>query len=141
MRKALLLTSALTLGALNPAFAGGPVVVEEEVEVTTRPAASAGWVLPLLVVIAVVAIASGNDNDEPDFQLSDIRLKEDIRRVGTNRLGLGVYQYRYRGMDGVYEGVMAQEVAVMHPGAIKSLPYGYKAVDYAKLGLKLRRVA
>ncbi|OYW47781.1 MAG: hypothetical protein B7Z31_15280, partial [Rhodobacterales bacterium 12-65-15] len=90
MRKALLLTSALTLGALNPAFAGGPVVVEEEVEVTTRPAASAGWVLPLLVVIAVVAIASGNDNDEPDFQLSDIRLKEDIRRVGTNRLGLGV---------------------------------------------------
>lgn len=141
MRKALLLTSALTLGVLNPAFAGGPVVVEEEVEVTQKPASSAGWVLPLLVLIAVVAIASGDDDDEEDVQISDIRLKEDIQRVGTNRLGLGVYRYRYRGMEGFYEGVMAQEVEVMHPGAVRTLPYGYKAVDYAKLGLELRRVA
>ncbi len=35
---------------------------------------------------------------------------------------------------------MAQEVEIMHPGAIKPLPDGYKAVDYAKLGLDLRRV-
>jgi len=140
MRKALLLTTALTLGALNPAFAGGPVVIEDEVvEVTQKPASSAGWVLPLLVVIAVVAIASGDD--ETVAAISDIRLKEDIRRVGTNRLGLGVYRYRYRGMDGIYEGVMAQEVEVMHPGAVRTLPLGYKAVDYAKLGLEMRRVA
>lgn len=141
MRKALLLTSALTLGVLNPAFAGGPVVVEEEVVEVTRPASSAGWVLPLLVVIAVVAIANGDDDADLDPQPSDNRLKEDIQRVGTNRLGLGVYRYRYRGMAGVYEGVMAQEVEVMHPTAVRRLPYGYKAVDYAKLGLRLRRVA
>jgi Chaperone of endosialidase len=82
-------------------------------------------------------------NDDPPaaaFAASDIRLKEDIRRVGTNHLGLGVYQYRYKGMDGVYEGVMAQEVEILHPGAIKPLPQGYKAVDYASLGLTLRRI-
>jgi len=36
---------------------------------------------------------------------------------------------------------MAQEVEVMHPGAVRTLPLGYKAVDYAKLGLEMRRVA
>lgn len=142
MKKALLLSTALTLGTLNPAYAGGPVIIEDETEVVVqKPASSGGIILPLLLIAAIVAIASSNDEEEPEVAVSDIRLKEDIRRVGTNHLGLGVYQYRYKGMDGVYEGVMAQEVEVMHPGAIKALPMGYKAVDYAKLGLELKRVA
>lgn len=142
MRKALLLSTALTLGVLNPAQAGGPVIVEDKPMVEEKPASSGGILLPLLLLAAVVAIASsgGDDTPPPSTAPSDIRLKEDIRRVGTNHLGLGVYQYRYKGMDGVWEGVMAQEVEIMHPGAIKPLPYGYKAVDYASLGLTLRRV-
>jgi hypothetical protein len=84
-------------------------------------------------------VVSGDD--EPLAAPSDIRLKEDIRRVGTNHLGLGVYRYRYKGFRGIYEGVMAQEVEVMHPGAIKPLPMGFKAVDYDRLGLSLKRVA
>jgi Chaperone of endosialidase len=145
MRKALLMSTALTLGILNPAHAGGPVIVEDTTVVEEKPASSAGILIPLLLLAAVVAIASGGDSDDPpattgSAAASDIRLKEDVRRVGTNHLGLGVYQYRYKGMDGVYEGVMAQDVEILHPGAIKPLPYGYKAVDYAKLGLTLRRV-
>jgi Chaperone of endosialidase len=142
MRKALLLSTALTLGTLHPAAAGGPVIVEETTVVEEKPASSGGVLIPLLIVAALVAIASGGDDEEPAVAVpvSDIRLKEDIHRVGTNHLGLGVYQYRYKGMDGVYEGVMAQEVEILHSGAIKPLPYGYKAVDYAKLGLTLRRV-
>ncbi len=35
---------------------------------------------------------------------------------------------------------MAQDGEIMHPNAIKLLPYGYKAVDYASLGLTQRRV-
>lgn len=139
MRKALLLTTALTLGILNPAFAGGPVIVEDTTVVEEKPASSGGILIPLLVIAAIVAVASSNNNDDT-VAASDIRLKEDIRRVGTNHLGLGVYRYRYKGMTGVWEGVMAQEVEVMHPAAIKPLPHGYKAVDYAKLGLELRRV-
>jgi hypothetical protein len=143
-RKALLMSTALTLGTLNPAMAGGPVVVEEEVEVVeAKPASSSGALIPLLLLVVVLAAAAsgGDDEPEPTFSASDVRLKEDIRRVGTNRLGLGVYQYRYKGMDGVWEGVMAHEVEVMHPGAIRALPYGYKAVDYSKLGLEMKRVA
>jgi Chaperone of endosialidase len=129
-------------GALNPAFAGGPVVVEDDVEmVEAKPASSGGILLPLLLLAVVVAVATGGgDDDAPPPSPSDMRLKEDVRRVGTNHLGLGVYQYRYKGMAGVWEGVMAQEVEVMHPAAIKPLPYGFKAVDYAQLGLTLRRV-
>jgi hypothetical protein len=141
MRKVLLLSTALTLGALNPVFAGGPVVIEDDVVVVeAKPASSTGMLIPLLLIAAIVLAVSGND-DDPLPQPSDIRLKEDIQRVGTNHLGLGVYRYRYKGLDGVYEGVMAQEVEVMHPSAIRALPYGYKAVNYAKLGLEMRRVA
>jgi hypothetical protein len=140
MRKALLLSTALTLGTLNPAAAGGPVIMEDVEVVEAKPASSGGILIPLLLLAAVVAIASSGGDDEPVFSASDIRLKEDVVRVGTNPLGLGVYRYRYKGMEGVYEGVMAQEVAIMHPGAIKPLPHGYKAVDYAKLGLELRRI-
>lgn len=147
MRKALLLTTALTLGVMSPAIAGGPVIVEDDVEtVAAKPASSGGMLIPILLLAAVVAVAASNGGDDdaataPPPAASDIRMKEDIRRVGTNRLGLGVYQYRYKGLDGVWEGVMAQEVEVMHASAIKRLPMGYKAVDYAKLGLELKRVA
>lgn len=144
MRKILLLSTALTLGTLAPATAGGPVVIEEETEVVAeRPASSAGLVIPLLL-LAVVALAASGGSDEPTKEeplpISDRRLKHDIRRVGTNQLGLGVYQYRYNGMDGLWEGVMADEVAVLHPGAIRPM-LGYRTVDYRKLGLELKRVA
>ena len=146
MQKFLLLSTALTLGTLNPAMAGGPVIVEDDVDVVEqKPASSTGVLIPLLLLAAVIAVASSGGDDDATTATatalpSDIRLKEYIRRVGTNHLGLGVYQYRYKGFDGVWEGVMAQEVEIMHPGAIKRLPYGYKAVDYASLGLTMRQI-
>jgi hypothetical protein len=145
MRKVFLLSTALTLGTLNPALAGGPVVVEEEEAVVAEaPASSAGGLIPLLLLGAIVAIvvAGGSDSGESaPPEESDIRLKEDITRIGTNHLGLGIYRYRYKGLDAVYEGVMAQEVEVMHPNAIKRLPMGYKAVDYGQLGISRKLVA
>ena len=109
-------------------------------EVTPKPASSAGWIMPLLVVVAVVVLASGKDDDE-DFQFSDVRLKEDICRVFTNHLKPGVCRYCYRGPAAIHEGVMAYKVEVMHPSAVRTMPFGYKAVDYAKLGLEIRGVA
>lgn len=141
MRKALLLSTALTLGTLNPALAGGPVVVEDDAPIVVeKPSSSGGMLIPLLLLAAIVAVAVSGD-DEPVAQISDVRLKEDIHRVGTNHLGLGVYRYRYKGLEGIYEGVMAQEVEVMHPDAIHPWPGGYKAVNYAKLGLEMKRIA
>jgi Outer membrane protein beta-barrel domain len=49
---------------------------------------------------------------------SDLRLKRDITLVGRLDDGLGLHRYRYLWSDTVYVGVMAQEVALIHPDAI-----------------------
>lgn len=61
---------------------------------------------------------------------SDMRLKTDIKRVGTLDNGLGVYSYRLKGENHYQIGVMAQEVAEVHPEAIVHDPSGFMKVDY-----------
>ena len=69
---------------------------------------------------------------------SDARLKRDITLVGRLDDGLGLYQYRYLWSDTVYVGVMAQEVALIHPDAVvRGVLDNYLRVDYGRLGLKL----
>jgi hypothetical protein len=69
---------------------------------------------------------------------SDIRLKRDVVRLGQLSNGLGIYRYRYLDSDQVYVGVMAQEVAMIEPDAVKHMPDGYHwRVDYSRLGMKL----
>jgi outer membrane immunogenic protein len=66
---------------------------------------------------------------------SDIRLKRDIVLVGRRDDGLGIYSYRYLWSDTVYVGVMAQEVALIHPDAIvRGDLDDYLRVDYSRLG-------
>jgi hypothetical protein len=141
MRKTLLLTTALTLGASSIAFGGGLAepVMDPEVIVTDNSSSSGGVVVALLLLLVIAAAASGGGGGG-GAAASDIRLKEDITRVGTTHLGLPLYQFRYKGLPQIWEGVMAQDVEIMHPNAIKPLPYGYKAVDYASLGLTMRQV-
>jgi outer membrane immunogenic protein len=70
--------------------------------------------------------------------LSDVRLKRDVALVGRLDDGLGLYRYRYLWSDTVYVGVMAQEVALIHPEAIvRDALDDYLRVDYGRLGLKL----
>jgi hypothetical protein len=61
---------------------------------------------------------------------SDIRLKEDIKSLGTMRNGIGVYSYRYKGLPGRHIGVMAHEVEKFIPDAVHVMTGGYKRVDY-----------
>ncbi|HEX3936810.1 MAG TPA: tail fiber domain-containing protein [Xanthobacteraceae bacterium] len=69
---------------------------------------------------------------------SDVRLKRDIVKLGRLANGLGLYRYRYLDSDQVYVGVMAQEVALIVPEAVKHMPDGYHwRVDYPRLGMKL----
>jgi len=69
---------------------------------------------------------------------SDARLKRDITLVARLDDGLGLYRYRYLWSDTIYVGVMAQEVALIHPDAIvRSNLDDYLRVDYSRLGLKL----
>lgn len=55
---------ALAMTATS-AFAGGPVIVEEE-PVVEATSPRSGWIVPVVVgLIIICAIACGNDDDEP----------------------------------------------------------------------------
>ncbi len=41
---------------------------------------------------------------------SDSRLKENMILVGKSQSGINIYQFNYIGQDGLYEGVIAQEL-------------------------------
>lgn len=70
---------------------------------------------------------------------SDIRMKENIERVGTLPSGLAVYDFDYKpefkdvAGHGRFRGVMAQEVLELSPEAVVVADNGYYAVDYSKI--------
>lgn len=64
---------------------------------------------------------------------SDIRLKENIRRVGTTHGGLPIYTYNYIGSPEQHMGVMAQEVEKVIPEAVGTHESGFLMVDYSKV--------
>lgn len=62
---------------------------------------------------------------------SDRRAKEDIKRIGELDNGLTVYSYKYKGHDGTYIGLMADEVEGVVPEAVHTDPLtGFKMVNY-----------
>ena len=72
---------------------------------------------------------------------SDRRVKTDIVHVGVDEAtGLNLYEFRYVDGDKRYRGVMADEVEVNFPHAVFTMPDGYKAVNYAALGLEMAEV-
>jgi len=72
--------------------------------------------------------------------ISDIRLKTDIHRIGTTVRGLPLYTFQYRNQLGVYVGVMAQDVLKVEPSAVSIGANGYYMVDYGKLGIAMKRI-
>jgi hypothetical protein len=71
---------------------------------------------------------------------SDIRLKENINLVGLSGNGINIYTFEYKDKrhgDGVYSGVMAQDV----PWASFEADNGYLAVDYSKVDVSFEQVA
>lgn len=70
---------------------------------------------------------------------SDINLKESINLIGRSDNNVNIYTFKYRDKkygDGVYQGVMAQEV----PWASYKMNDGYLAVDYNKVDVDFKRV-
>ena len=63
---------------------------------------------------------------------SDIRLKTNIKRIGTYAKGFGKYTWDYIwGESG--QGAMAHEVEKVMPDAVKTV-HGFKTVNYAMIG-------
>ena len=67
---------------------------------------------------------------------SDIRLKEDIQLIGKSPLGTNIYSFKYKHTNGIYQGVMAQEV----PWAREMTDTGFYVVDYSKVDVEFRRI-
>jgi len=76
------------------------------------------------------------------FKGSDIRLKQNIERVGTDeRTQLPIYEFEYKATPGErFRGVMAHEVEVNFPDAVITRADGYKAVFYERLGMQMVKV-
>ena len=83
------------------------------------------------------AIAGHQVVDSPN-NLSDSRLKSNIRKVGVDqRTELSLYEFTYTGDDTrKFIGVMADEVELSYPDAVVDLSSGFKAVNYDMLGLE-----
>jgi hypothetical protein len=69
-------------------------------------------------------------------QMSDIRLKKDIKLVGKSPKGIKIYNFKYIGDDKTYQGVMAHQV----PQASTANEFGYLMVDYSKLDVEFKEV-
>ena len=73
---------------------------------------------------------------------SDPRAKENIVRIGTHPLGIGLYLFDYKPEFqaqwgyGRQFGVMADEVEAVMPEAVCEHADGYRMVDYAMLGVE-----
>lgn len=70
------------------------------------------------------------------FSMSDRRLKRDIKAIGKSAAGLVIYTFRYLWdkVGTVRTGHMADEVEKVFPDAVVSGPFGYKMVNYARVG-------
>jgi hypothetical protein len=66
---------------------------------------------------------------------SDIRLKENIQLIGRSLSNINIYSFKYKGEQGYYEGVMAQEV----PWASIVGDDGYLMVDYSKVDVEFKK--
>ena len=67
---------------------------------------------------------------------SDIRMKEDIKFIRKSPSGINIYNFKYKGNDTTYQGVMAHQV----PQASFVNNDGYLMVDYSKIDVEFKKV-
>ena len=94
---------------------------------------------------AVADDFSGGSNTAPSGQQygamsSDIRLKENIVKVGVSDDGWNIYQWNFIGESDRYEGVIAQEIAKIMPEAVTTMENGFLGVHYDLLDVDMRHV-
>lgn len=115
-------------------------------EKITAPLRKLAYSSPVLRVYGAVADltqgASTVASDGTTKLSSDPRGKENIARIGTHPLGIGLYLFDYlperreQWGHGRQFGVMADEVEAVMPSAVSVGADGYKMVDYGMLGIR-----
>ena len=72
------------------------------------------------------------------FNISDRRLKQDIEFLRLSPSGLKIYSFKYKNQEGVYEGVMSDEIPAY--AIVKNFKGIYDGVDYSKIDVKFKRI-
>tara|TARA_R100001463_G_scaffold136616_1_gene202559 strand:- start:6244 stop:7038 length:795 start_codon:yes stop_codon:yes gene_type:complete len=76
--------------------------------------------------------AFGASGGGPLSFISDIRLKENIKQVGTSPQGYNIYEFNYKGGEARFRGAMAQDVLQKNPMAV-GIDQNHLTVDYSKI--------
>ena len=91
----------------------------------------------LQIASQVVGIVSGVGSIKESF--SDIKLKENVQKVGTSPQGYNIYEFNYKGSDTRFRGAMAQDVIKKNPMAV-GIDQNYLTVDYSKIDVPMEVV-
>ena len=78
-------------------------------------------------------IGSGKNKNQ-----SDRRLKKDIKFLRLSPSGLKIYSFKYKNQDGIYEGVMSDEIP--NYAVVKNFRGIYDGVDYSKIDVEFKQI-
>lgn len=112
------------LASLNAGYPGG-TTTSNSMSFGTQPGGGAGSIFGNAMGLAGLGLQAYS-------AFSDVRLKENIHRVGQTDDGQNLYFYNYKGDPTPQVGLMAQEVEQIKPDAVVEHPSGYKVVNYRK---------
>jgi hypothetical protein len=74
-------------------------------------------------------------------QKSDISFKENLNLIGKSPLGINIYQFNYIGEEGLYEGIIAQElIGTEYESALSLNEEGKYLVDYNKIDVEFKKI-
>ena len=74
-------------------------------------------------------------------QKSDIQYKENINLVGISNSGLNIYEFNYKNEEGLYQGVIAQElIGTEFEDALSKNSEGLYEVDYNKIDVEFKKI-
>jgi hypothetical protein len=72
---------------------------------------------------------------------SDIQYKENINLVGISNSGLNIYTFNYKNEEGLYQGVIAQElIGTKFEDALSKNSEGLYEVDYSKIDVEFKKL-
>jgi hypothetical protein len=72
---------------------------------------------------------------------SDIQYKENAHLVGVSNSGLNIYEFNYKNEEGLYQGVIAQElIGTQFEDALSKNSEGLYEVDYNKIDVEFKKI-
>ena len=75
----------------------------------------------------------------PGAFMSDVRVKENINKIGVSPSGIPIYEFNYIGDNNKYSGAMAQDLLKINPSVVVlDKESGYYKVNYNNIDVDMR---